>query len=163
MHRVINFSVFRRFLELAIVASLGLASCGKSRPARTDDDLIAVFRQNRAAFDRLIAISFASTDCVSKGSSICEAAGSKAVVSELSSRLGLPIEAAYIKRNLLNSLWLPVESYGPWSMSSSSRGYVYCKCSLEPLTQNTLEALGQGTNGVWYRPVESGWMLFAVR
>jgi hypothetical protein len=143
---------------------LALTSCAESKPARTDDDLIAIFRQNSATFDNLVARSLSSPpNCEAKDPNICEPVGANDVQADVSHQLGLQVEAVYIKRNLSNSLWVPVESYGYWGMSSSSRGYVYCRCSLGPQTKDTLEAIGQGTNGTWYRQIEDGWMLFAAR
>jgi hypothetical protein len=99
---------FKLLSEFAILAALGLASCAKSRPPQTDDDLMAVFRRNKPIFENLVTRSFASPpDCGSKDPSICEPTGSRTLVNELSRQLGLPIQAAYIKRNVSNSLWIP--------------------------------------------------------
>ncbi len=139
-----------------------VVSCTK--PPLTDDDLIASFQRNRSLFKELAFASPAlDRDCTSKDSSICVPKASQGLENKLKSQLHLPILDFYIKRDLGDSLWIPVQTYGPMSMSSSGRGYVYCKCSLGPLTGDTIEALGKGANGVWYRPIEDGWMLFAVR
>jgi hypothetical protein len=145
------------------LASLSLlAAC--ARPPLTDDDLIKAFQRNRRVFDAIASQSNASNpDCSEKDPTICVPKTARSLESEFKRKTGLPVKAIYFKIDLSRSLWIPLESYGPLSMSSSSRGYVFCKCNLLPITQDTIEALGQGTNGEWYRPLDGGWMLFAVR
>jgi hypothetical protein len=74
-----------------------------------------------------------------------------------------PIERISIIRNSTESLWIPIQTYGALSMSSATRGYVYCKCSLSPTTRDTLEAAFQGENGEWFRPIGGNWMLYGSR
>lgn len=140
-----------------------LASC--ANPPMTDDNLIAIFGRNRAVFAELAASasSFVGPNCVDSGPSICVPTGAEAIKDRLKLQLTLPVAGIYVKRSQGGSLWIPVQTYGSLSISSSTRGYVYCECSLEPSTGDTIEALAQGTNGVWYRPIENGWMLFAAR
>lgn len=154
----------QKLLFKCVVLGVLLLVTSCTRPPLTDEKLITSFRQNRAIFVELAsALSAADLNCAGKDPSICVLKGSPSIENKLKLQSGLPIQSVYVKRNLGDSLWVPVQTYGPLSMSSSTRGYVYCKCSLEPLTRNTIEALGQGTNGIWYRPIENGWMLFAAR
>jgi hypothetical protein len=65
-----------------------------------------------------------------------------------------------IKRKVGGSLWVPMEEYGFLSISSWGRGYVYCECPLTPVTKDTNQ---ETDNGVWYKPIEDGWMLYIAR
>jgi hypothetical protein len=155
-HRMISWEA-TRILGLLFLVILWITSCGR-RPL-TDDELIAAFRRDRTIFDAVVRDTYANpfvcsfqNDCVPKNV--------KPLQERLKQTLGLPVEAVYIKRELCDSLWIPIETYGFLSISSWTRGYVYCRCSLTPATQDTNEEMD---NGVWYRPIGDGWMLFIAR
>ena len=147
-------------LGLLFLAVLWLPSCTK--PPISDDQFISAFRRDRALFESLVQESYASPFvCPFKSDpDICLPKNVLSLQRRLEQRLGLPVLDVYVKRHLNDSLWIPMEEYGYLSMSSWVRGYVYCKCSLSPLTKDTDQEM---ENGVWYRPIEDGWMLFIAR
>jgi hypothetical protein len=90
---------------------------------------------------------------------VCEPRRSGELIAELKGKLGLPIKEIYIDRQRYNSLWIPVETYGYLSISSSTRGYVFCRQQLTPVTNDTLAANAQGYS---FRPIGEGWMLYGA-
>jgi hypothetical protein len=129
----------------------------------TDDQLIKTFQQNRGLFEEAARDSTPEhINCpYVKYPDICVPKDAQGLQDRFKRTLSVPIESIYIKRKLNGSLWLPVETYGVLSMSSETRGYVYCACSLTPTTKDTLDS--PPDNGVWYRPIGDGWMLFVAR
>jgi len=153
----------RKFcLASTLVAALFSGAC-KGHPL-TDEQMIALFQRNMDLFDQVAQESSLQPICpYANNPYSCVPSGSQQIENRLKRRLSLSIQRIYIDRKLNDSLWIPIETYGALSLSSATRGYVYCKCSLTPLTQNTIDALAQGANGVWYKPIGNGWMLFASR
>lgn len=73
--------------------------------------------------------------------------------------LHLPIKDIYIYRRRDGSLWIPVQTYGYLSISSSTRGYVFCRHQLGPVTSDTPAEDKQGYS---FRPIGDGWMLYVA-
>jgi hypothetical protein len=140
------------------LVSLPLISC--SRPL-TDDRLIFVFDQNWKVFDGVVGrVSRGNPDCVpSQDHDICEPRNATEIVAGLRRQLGAPVEGIYVNRKLHNSLWIPIETTGLLSMSSSTRGYVY---SASPLTPFVTDTLSEDTRGYSYKPIRNGWMLYVA-
>jgi hypothetical protein len=143
-----------------LVLLLWLTSCNHS--PRSDDQLIAAFQRHHVFFDRIVGESYAGPpDCpFANDPDVCEPKNAKTLRNLIKQELALPVEGVYRKRRRGDSLWIPIETRGILSMSSFTRGYVYCKCSLTPLTKDTL---GEPENGSWYRPIGDGWMLYIAR
>jgi hypothetical protein len=129
----------------------------------TDDQLIKTFQQNRGLFEELARDSTSEhINCpYINDPDICVPKDAGELQGKFKRALSVPIESIYIKRKLNGSLWLPVETYGVLSTGSETRGYVYCACSLAPTTKDTRDS--PPDNGIWYRPISDGWMLFVAR
>ena len=145
------------WVSLVFVLCALSQSCGGH--ALTDSRLITAFENNRDLFDEVARTSVAGLlACRSQREpSLCEPEDSPKLVRQLTQRLGLPIQAIYVNRKMSDSLWIPVETSGILSISSSTRGYVYCACTLAPLTNDTVSV---GERGTSYRPIGVGWMLY---
>jgi hypothetical protein len=164
MHSVKAITPSRRaWFSVPISALLCLVSCSQQHPL-TDDQMIQAFNLNRELFEQMARQSLDRPDCpYANNPHSCVPRDAKLIESRLRQTTQFPIERISIIRNATVSLWIPIQTYGALSMSSATRGYVYCKCSLGPTTRDTLEAAFHGENGEWFRPIGGDWMLYGSR
>jgi hypothetical protein len=143
---------------LCAIIALGLLGSCSGHPL-TDEALIATFEQNKAVFRELVSESYASApSCLGpRDSDICVPTVSHQLKAEWGGKVKLPIKDLYIDRRHHDSLWIPVQTYGYLSISSSTRGYVFCRNPLAPITRDTL---AENRNGYSFRPIGDGWMLY---
>ena len=149
-------------VRLAASISIGLAtliSC--SSPAISDDAMIGAFNRNRVFFEQVVeqsrSIQLVCPDHNDRN--ICQPKDASELQAKLRQQLGFPVERIYVDVNRSDSLWIPVQTTGYLSISSSTRGYVYCKCQLTPVTKDTLS---EEAHGYSFRPINNGWMLFVA-
>jgi hypothetical protein len=90
---------------------------------------------------------------------ICTVAGIQDALSHLRENVG--IQSVYVKRHHPgdDGVWLPVQTYGVMSMSSSNRGYVYLKSPPSALITDTLN---DDTKGSHYKSLKGHWYLFTT-
>jgi hypothetical protein len=151
-------SLGTRLLLLPLtLALLGFTSCS-GHPA-TDAQLITAFKRNSTFFDTIARESNVAVQVCpyQNDPDICVPKDVQKLKDRVKNTLSLPVEDIHIERKRGNSLWISIESYGILSTRTSTRGYVYCECSLTPTTKNTLYEI---ENGIWYRPIGNGWALF---
>lgn len=146
-----------RHCALMLFAVVSLASCSSS--PITDDRLISIFLRNRSVFESIAQRALAERPYCHNppDAAFCDPKGSVELVSELRKDSGLPISEMYINRKIGASLWIPVQTYGPLSISSSTRGYVYSGATLLPIVKDTLD---DEIRGYSYRPIGFGWMIY---
>jgi hypothetical protein len=139
---------------------LGLL-CSCSGHPLTDEALITMFEQNKSIFGELVSESYSGTpNCLSpRDPDICAPNLSSQIMAQWNGKLKLPIKDMYIDRRRWDALWIPVQTYGYLSISSSTRGYVYCRHQLTPVTSDTL---AESRNGYSFRPIGDGWMLYVA-
>jgi len=146
-----------------ISAFLCLVSCQQQRPL-TDEQMIQAFNQHQALFEEIARQALDRPDCpYANNPHSCVPKDAKSIESRLRREMPFPLKEIYIIRDAGESLWIPTETYGYLSISSATRGYVYCKCSLGSTTADTLEAVFRGENGEWFRPIGGDWMLWGGR
>jgi hypothetical protein len=149
-------------MSLLLITTVGaflLASC--QGRVRSDDELAAAFSSNEQSFDAIASTYTAGRvlcphrnypdDCVLSGA---DEVGGRLVGDRL-------VQVIYVKRNRGgdDGVWMPVESYGALSISSSTRGYVYLDNPPSTLVKDTLDP---GTNGSYYKPFKGNWYLFVA-
>jgi hypothetical protein len=128
----------------------------------TDQELVSRFSAHEESFNALSkSYEAGEVICPSKDDqNICKLANSESLLPSLHG--SDPVKDVYVKRNLGgdDGIWLPVQSYGAMSMSSSSRGYVYLKRPPSELISDTLE---ESRNGTHYRRLKGNWFLFSAQ
>jgi hypothetical protein len=151
-------------LQLAVrtvLASLILLAVGCRTKVITDQELTSRFLANEESFNALSSSYEAgNVNCPHKDDpDICDVANSRAFIASLHGDDPLSV---YVKRNRgsENGIWLPVQSYGVMSTSSSIRGYVYLATPPPELIQDTLE---ESRNGIHYRRLKGRWFLFSAQ
>jgi hypothetical protein len=151
-------------LQLAVrtvLACLILLAEGCRAKIITDQELTSRFLANEESFNALSDSSEAgNVSCPHKDDpNICYVANSRALIASLHG--DDPSPDIYVKRNRgsENGIWLPVQSYGVMSNSSSIRGYVYLATPPSELVQDTLE---ESRNGIHYRRLKGRWFLFSA-
>ena len=145
---------------LLIFSALALLVGCTNKP-KSDDDLAQPFVANKEWFS-VLASSYLEghVTCPSKNDpDICVLSDSSAAISHL--RKDAHIQSVYIKRNRAgdNGIWIPVQSYGVMSTSSSTRGYVYLESSPAVTVSSTFSNDQKGSH---YKPLEGRWYLFIV-
>ncbi len=157
---VINPLMLRSKGVLATAVVLALLGSCAGHPL-TDETLITIFEQNKKVFYAVAQDSFSSKPVCPHPQDpyLCDPKGSSELIARLKRELHLEIKEIYIDRKRYESLWIPVETYGYLSMSSSTRGYVFCRHQLTPVTNNTLAVDAQGYS---FRPIGDGWMLYVA-
>jgi hypothetical protein len=148
-------------MALILIGTVLALFMGCTHKPLTDGDLTKAFLANREAF-RALSVSYAEghVSCGNKNDpDICVMSGSESVISRL--REDAHVQSAYVKRDRAgdNGLWLPVETYGAMSTSSSTRGYVYLDSSPVDTVPDTLSTDKKGSH---YKLLEDHWYLFTV-
>jgi len=116
-------------LQLAgriVLSSLMLLAAGCRAKVITDQELTNRFLANEDSFNALsYSYEAGNIKCPHKDDpDICDVVNSRALIASLHG--DDPLRDGYVKRNQgsENGIWLPVQSYGVMSTSSSIRGYV---------------------------------------
>ncbi len=145
-------------LALVVLCLFTTGSC--SRHPMSDAQMIAAFQHNRSSFAHLVITAYSQPPVCrfQNEPNSCEPQGARALKRELSHMLQFSVEGIYIDRKQ-GALRIPIESYGILATGSTTRGYMYCNCSLGPITQDTLDEV---RNGIWYRSISDGWALFVI-
>ena len=151
----------RLFAVVAFLAMIFATDC-RHKPL-SDDRLAHIWLSNENWFEQISSAYVAGkVDCSNeRDPDICLGTGSEAAISNLRRNAG--IQSVYVKRNRGddNGVWLPVETYGVLSTSSSTRGYVYLGQPPRPrmTVDDTLAADSKGTK---LKPIKDHWFIFVV-
>jgi hypothetical protein len=144
-------------LPLIMIALAFVVGCQQKPP--TDKVLSTDFSSNKESFFLLSkAYDAGHVVCSDAGDpDICSLEDSTAVVDELRRRAH--VEAAYVKKahSKDDGIWLPVQTYGVMSTSSSSRGYVFLR---HPPSASVKDTLDVDAKGSYYKALAGGWYLF---
>ena len=148
-------------LMLSAVALLGATAVGCGHKPINDEELERNFLASESLFVQLSsAYSQREIQCVdSQHPDSCLLRDQRSILEALGRKAH--VRSAYVKKNRTkdNGLWLPVQTYGILSTSSSTRGYVYLQHPTKVTVSNTLDI---DTKGASYRPLTDGWYIFIV-
>jgi hypothetical protein len=132
---------------------------GCTRKPLTDADLAKSFFTNREWFGE-VSSSYNNNHITCSNRTdpdICVISDAQSAITRL--RGDARVQSVYVKRNHDgdNGLWMPVQTYGVMSTSSSTRGYIYLKNAPKVTVGDTLAADRKGT---YYRALSGQWYLF---
>jgi hypothetical protein len=144
----------------ALLAILGMFTfVGCHHAPLSDEDLTRSFLSNEGSFRNLAAIYTSGHALCSEKSDADTCVLSVSQVDPSHILRSAHVQVVYVKKHhgADDGLWLPVQTYGAMSTSSSTRGYVYLDSSPQFTVPDTL---GVDKKGSFYKPLKKGWYIF---
>ena len=138
-------------------AATGVSSRWPLESQVSDDQLIACFEEDRAAFQRLVVTrTVVSETTLPSGTTLVAAGSDETSSSALSRKIISNLTADGYSYSKDEALFFTIGTRG-WIMGSWEQGYVYSQAPLEPLVSD----LGS-YEGVYYayRRIGDGWYLY---
>jgi len=149
----------RRFGVSVLVLSILATACASYHV--TDAALVSAFEKNRTLFDELASVSMSGElNCPYRNDpNICESQRADAILARLKGGTGFKGLESYIKNGPTRVLWVPVETKGYLSMSSSTVGYVYSSTPLSPLVGSVWDDFEDRQA---YKNIYGSWYVFVT-